>query len=82
MSKILVVGFCAALLSACGPEPALYIAADDPHLANERVGYRAVTGGVRAFNVTGPRDWVQSNQAVTPPEGAGHGAAEGARRGR
>ena len=82
MSKILIVGFCAALLSACGPDPALYIAADDPSLAHARAGYRSVTGGVRAFNVTGPGDWVQSNQAVTPQEGAHQGTAEGAKRGR
>lgn len=82
MLKISLVSALALFVSACGPDPTVYVAADDPHLANTRLGYRSVTSDVRAFQVVGPRDWIQSNQAVGPQGSARQGTTEGAGRGR
>lgn len=73
----------AAFLTACSTEPEIYVAAADPAHANKRIAAAPVLAGVQTFRVTGPRDWIQSNQAVTPTQiGAVEGAAEGARRER
>jgi hypothetical protein len=82
MLKIYIVSAFALFVGACGPDPTVYVAADDPLRANTRQGYQSVTSGVSAFQVTGPRDWIQSNQAVGPQGSAGQGTAAGARRGR
>ena len=82
MLKIFTATALGIAVGACGPDPTVYVAADDPNLARSRVGYQSVTAGVRNFQVTGPRDWIQSNQAVGHKEGAGQDTTEGARRGR
>ncbi len=82
MLKISLSSVLALFVGACGPDPTIYVAADDLHLANARPGYQSVTSDVRAFQVIGPRDWIQLNQAVGPQGSATRGTAEGAGRGR
>ena len=75
----------ALALSACVTNTSpTYVAAADPTKQLQDPGYTSVTAGVKDFQVTGPKDWIEQNREVGP-EGTrdrGTDSAARARRGR
>lgn len=59
----------ALALSACVPiAPPAYLAAPaDPAIRVRDPVYAPVTAGVKSYEVTGPRDWIEQNREVAPP---------------
>lgn len=43
----------------------------DPKVRVKDPGYADVTAGVKTFEVTGPKDWIEQNRQVAPGGGQG-----------
>ena len=43
----------------------------DPKVRVKDPGYADVTAGVKNFEVTGPKDWIEQNRQVGPQSGTG-----------
>lgn len=74
-------------LTAHGPATAQsYLTSPaDPKVRVKDPGYVDVTAGVKTFEVTGPKDWIEQNRQVGPQSGtgdAGQSSTAAARRGR
>ena len=86
MSRIAILILLGAGVSACTPmSPSFIDAPSNPYVGARSPGYRSVTGGVKEFQVTDPKDWRELNRQVGPSDGAqdqGNDAAAAARRGR
>jgi hypothetical protein len=57
----------------------------DPKVRVRDPGYVDVTAGVKTFEVTGPKDWIEQNRQVAPQSGAsdtGQDSTSRARRAR
>ena len=54
----------------------------DPKLRVKDPGYADVTAGVKSFEVTGPKDWIEQNRQVAPGGGQGGSSTKQARRSR
>ncbi len=84
--RALFAAAAALTLGACVTDtPATYLAAADPTIRVKDPGYQSVTAGVRDFQVTGPKDWIEQNREVGPQSGSGdtgQDSAAAAKRGR
>ena len=74
-------------LAACVPTtpPDYLMAPADPALRVQDPAYAPVTAGVKNFEVTGPKDWIEQNRQVAPQSGAsdtGQDSTSRARRAR
>jgi len=74
-------------LAACVPTtaPDYLMAPANPTLRVRDSAYAPVTAGVKKFEVTGPKDWIEQNRQVGPQSGSGdigQDSAAAARRGR
>ena len=74
-------------LAACVPTtpPDYLMAPADPALRVRDPAYAPVTAGVKNYEVTGPKDWIEQNRQVGPQSGSGDNgqdSAAAARRGR
>ena len=77
----------ALALGACVPTapPAWLVAPLDPTIPVRDPVYTPVTAGVKSYEVTDPKDWLEQNRQVGPAdrtEDRGNDAAAAARRGR
>ena len=60
-------------LAACVPTtpPDYLMAPADPALRVRDPAYAPVTAGVKNYEVTGPKDWIEQNRQVAPGGGQG-----------
>lgn len=74
----------ALVATACMPtSQSSLIAAADPTLRVRDPSYSSVTAGVRNYEVTGPKDWIEQNRQVAPRSNPERGDSnDAARRGR
>ena len=86
MSKFAILAALGLSLSACNAAgPSFLEAPANPYVGGRSPSYSSVTGGVKTYEVTDPKDWLEQNRQVTPAdstEDRGNDAAAAARRGR
>ena len=88
MSKLVILSALGASLSlsACNAAgPSFLEAPANPYVGTTSPRYSSVTAGVKSYEVTDPKDWIEQNRQVAPAdrtEDRGNDAAAAARRGR
>jgi hypothetical protein len=80
----IVLGLALGLSSYVPATAQSYLTAPaDPKVRVKDPGYADVTAGVKTFEVTGPKDWIEQNRQVAPGGGQGGGSSTNrARRSR
>lgn len=84
MSKLAILAVLGLSLSACNAAgPSFLEAPANPYVGGRSPSYSSVTRGVKNYDVTDPKDWIEQNRQVAPADGTeDRGSAAAARRGR